>query len=190
MLLEYLIASLDCERSNDKGKKKKVQAGENERFKRDCQNVTGGSGSGEVERSQFEAEQEVEATISVCETSPSSVCSDEDMHTACVTSSPPVGEHAVPVSVSLSSSLLAFASARVGWADLITLAGVALEAAEPTAACFFLWQLVSKWASILSAAELQQLLPERRRNRTAAAMAACPAISARNQIGAVSRPAP
>lgn len=117
--------------------KKKVQAGENERFKRDCQNVTGGSGSGEVERSQFEAEQEVEATISVCETSPSSVCSDEDMHTACVTSSPPVGEHAVPVSVSLSSSLLAFASARVGWADLITLAGVALEAAEPTPACFF-----------------------------------------------------
>lgn len=89
-----------------------------------------------MERSQFEAEQEVEATISVCETSPSSVCSDEDMHTACVTSGPPVGEHAVPVSVSLSSSLPAFASARVGWADLITLAGVALVAAEPASACF------------------------------------------------------
>lgn len=41
--------------------KKIVQAGGNESFKRDCQNVTGGNGSGEVERSQTEAEQEGEA---------------------------------------------------------------------------------------------------------------------------------
>lgn len=96
--------------SNDRGKK--VQAGENKRFKRDCQNVTGGNGSGEVERSQFEVEQEVEAIISVsvsqCDVSgsPSSVCTDEDMHIACVTSGL-FREHAVLVSVSLPSSLRA-----------------------------------------------------------------------------------
>lgn len=50
--------------SSDIGKKK-VQAEENKRFKRDCQNVAGENGSREVERSQFEAEQEVEAIISV-----------------------------------------------------------------------------------------------------------------------------
>lgn len=103
-----------CEFKHHRGKK--VQTGEKKRFKRDCQNVTGGNGSSEVERSQFEAEQEVEAIITVsvslqvaqCDVSgsPSSVCTDEDMHTACVTSGL-FGEHSVLVCVSLPSSLRA-----------------------------------------------------------------------------------
>lgn len=117
MLLEYLNAAQGCVSSNEIGKKK-VQAGENKRFKRDCQNVTGGNGSSEVERSQFEVEQEVEAIISVsvslrvaqCNVSgsPSCVRTDEDMHKACVTSGL-FGEHAVLVPVSLPIGLRAAA---------------------------------------------------------------------------------
>eukprot|EP00064_Thunnus_orientalis_P002313 superscaffoldBa00000163_g2320 len=64
------------------------KARENKRFERDCQNVTGGNVSSEVERSQTEREQEVETIISVSESlrvalcdvtgSPSSVSTAED----------------------------------------------------------------------------------------------------------------
>lgn len=70
--------------------REKVQARENKGFERDCQNVTGGNVSREVERSQTEREQEVEVLISVSESlrvalcdvtgSPSSVSSAEDKH--------------------------------------------------------------------------------------------------------------
>lgn len=76
------------EATHSDGKVREVQARENERFERDCQNVAGGNVSGEVERSQTRREQEVETIISVCEStrvapcdvtgSPSSVSTAED----------------------------------------------------------------------------------------------------------------
>ena len=54
--------------------REKVQARENEKFERDCQNVTGGNVSSEVERSQTGREQEVETIISVSESQRVGLC--------------------------------------------------------------------------------------------------------------------
>lgn len=128
--------------------KKKVQAGENKRFKRDCQNVTGGNGSGEVERSQFEVEQKVEAIISVsvslrvaqCDVSgfPSSVCTDEDMHIVFCDLRPFRRTCCTRLRLTAEQPLSS-GSACVGCNDPITFAGVTLVAAvtaERERACF------------------------------------------------------
>lgn len=102
--------------------REKVQAGENERFERDCQNVAGGNVSSEVERSQTEPEQQVETIISVCESlraapcdvtgSPASVSTAEDKHgDRHVLTSDLSAEHAVLCSVLLLLSLQAPAPA-------------------------------------------------------------------------------
>lgn len=65
MLLEFLISTSDSVSSSDTAReKKKKKKFKQERFKRDCQNVTGGNGSGEVERGHTGVEQEVEAVVS------------------------------------------------------------------------------------------------------------------------------
>lgn len=113
-------------------KKKKVQAEENKRFKRDCQNVTGENGSDEVERSQFKAEQEVEAVISVsvslrvaqCDVSdsPSSVCTDKNMHIAFCDLRPFRGTRCTRLRLTAEQPPSS-GSACVGCNDLITFAG-------------------------------------------------------------------
>lgn len=117
----------------------KVQARENERFERDCQNVAGGNVSGEVERSQTEPEQEVEAIISVCESprvaprdvtgSPSCESCSEDKHSdQHVPTSGLCGEHVVPSSILPPCCAASGPPALpvVGCNDLVAVCGVTL----------------------------------------------------------------
>ncbi len=160
------------ERHTQRKVREEVQARENERFERDCQNVAGGNVSGEVERSQTGREQEVETIISVCESlrvalcdvtgSPSSVSTAEDKHREQhILTSGLSEEHAVLSSVLLLHSLQSpgSRSGRVGCNDLITICGVTLVPAVTVDVCVCV--RVSPFfqrASLLSQAEHDQLL--------------------------------
>ncbi len=133
----------ECQRGRDtqsqaqRKVREKVQARENERFERDCQNVAGGNVSSEVERSQAEREQEVETIISVCESlrvalcdvigSLSPVSGAEDEHREYPDPTSGLSEeHAVLASVLLLHQPPGASSACVDCNDLITVCGVTL----------------------------------------------------------------